>query len=959
MALPLQLTERRDNGWTRVEGFAGDELAGRLKHLIDKQSLREEVDELLATSLFFTEQLARQAGWVCEGLSSGELLAETEHTPERILEWVTAELPEDPDESTFMSVLRRVRQREMLRIVWHDFTFRANLEATLAAVTSLADAAVILAVEQATRQLAPRYGQPIGRDSGEVQELIVIAMGKMGGRELNLSSDIDLIFTYPESGETQGGRNSVSNQEYFIKLGQTVIKLLDAQTVDGFVFRVDMRLRPYGESGVLVCNYDSLELYYQEQGREWERYAMIKARPVTGSAPAREALREMLRPFVYRRYTDFGVIESLRDMKAMIAAETRRLGLENNIKKGSGGIREVEFIAQCMQLIHGGRVVELRSRGLVETLQRLESKAILDTEMVSELIESYRFLRNCEHAIQGMNDAQTQMLPDDDLAKLQLAVIMNFPDWDALSEKLSAVRNVVSNHFVGLIAPAEEEQVTEAGALRYVDLSAEVLETLGYHDAEQSWSAVDDFLRSSRISILQGESRLRLERFLPRLIEAAANTTSPDAAAIRLLPFVNAVSRRSAYLVLLEENPAALAALTSLAGQSPWIAELLAQRPELLDELLDLERLYSAPSRESMQSLVRQQLLRVPEDDLEEQMMVLRRIKDAVVLRVAASELSELLPVMKVSDNLTFLAEVILEQAIHVAKADLVRKHGEPGGDNAGFAVLGYGKLGGIELSYDSDLDIVFIYDGGNGETSGPKVIDNIRFYTRLAQRVVHVLSTKLATGRLYEIDLRLRPHGDSGLVAVSATAFKKYQLESAWVWEHQALVRTRAVAGDRELCDRLETARAEILSVPRDTGELAGEVASMRRRMIETGTKQLSLKNGEFDIKRSPGGIVDIEFVVQYLVLANAHAHPELTQWSDVVRILDSLESAGLVTASCADDLRSAYLKYRSAVHVTGLQRMSAVAKISDFQEELAKVIAVRDSLLPGLEDLRVGENT
>lgn len=956
MALIQVLADTLPAAWGRVEALAGVDETRHLQAALADRDLLDEVESWLAASPFFAEQMARNAHWVAQQLDT-EWLNNRHWSAAEWLAQGRISVGQPDDESSFMSALRRFRGREMLRLLWRDFSRRADLDDTLRDISDLADCVIRLALERAERQLEPRYGHPIGRDSGTRQELVVLGMGKLGGRELNLSSDIDLIFTYPESGQTEGGRNEVSNQEYFIKVGQTVIRLLDAVTADGFVFRVDMRLRPYGDSGALVSNYDSLEIYYQEQGREWERYALMKARPITGSEAAIAPLKDMIRAFVYRRYTDFGVIESLRDMKAMIVAEVRRLGLADNIKKGPGGIREIEFIAQCIQLIHGGRIPELRQRGLVAALNALCDHNLLSAEAVAELVSAYRWLRNLEHALQGMEDKQTQTLPADPLARARLAVIMGVPDWQALMEVLDSERARVCAHFADLIAPAEPELAEQTALLSFAELSAGSLAQLEFKQPEDSWQALADFLDSARIRVLQGDSRQRVERFLPRLCEAVAEVDAPDLALQRLLPFVAAVSRRSAYLVLLEENPPALSRLVELARQSPWIAQKLAARPDLLDELLDADRLTTAPDRDDMQSLVRQQLLRVPEDDLEAQMIALGRIKDSVVLRVAASELTGRLPIMKVSDYLTFLAEVILQQAIHVARAELVQRHGEPQGDRLGFAVLGYGKLGGIELSYGSDLDLVFVYEGGEGETAGPRVIDNIRFYTRLAQRVVHVLSTMMAGGRLYEVDLRLRPHGNSGLVAVSLSGLRKYQFESAWIWEHQALVRTRPIAGDRELLDALTGLRAEVLAQARDQSQLAAEVVNMRRRMLSDGLERIDAAAGFFDLKRDPGGIVDIEFVVQYLVLAHAHAHPELTQWSDVVRILESLQSAQVLPVDEADALKAAYLAYRSAVHVSALSGEQAVGAEDDYREHLQQVSAIRDRWLPGVVDAESGD--
>jgi glutamate-ammonia-ligase adenylyltransferase len=452
------------------------------------------------------------------------------------------------------------------------------------------------------------------------------------------------------------------------------------------------------------------------------------------------------------------------------------------------------------------------------------------------------------------------------------------------------------------------------------------------------------------VASLQGEGRQRFEAFLPLLCEMAAHEANPDAALTRALPFVRAVCRRSAYLVLLQENPAALKHLLSLVAASTWVADRLASRPELLDELLHETQLFSAPSRDEIKALVRQQLLRIPEEDLEGQMGALSRIKEGVILRVAASELSGTLPVMQVSDNLTFLAEVMIEQAIAVARAELVQRYGEPQAEQVGFAVMAYGKLGGIELSYGSDLDLVFVFNGAEGQTGGPKVIDNSRFYTRLAQRVTHVLSAQMFSGRLYEVDLRLRPDGDSGLVATTLTGFRRYQLESAWTWEHQALVRSRTVAGDPSLRASLEQLRREVLTLPREAPVLSAAVRDMRHKML---AEQASMNRGgeRFDIKRDQGGIVDIEFVVQYLVLAHASEFPELAQWSDVIRLLETLEKVGVLSEDQAAVLSSRYLIYRSALHGLALQgadtRVEAAAHVAGREQ----VKRVTEALLPGLQ--------
>ena len=912
--------------------------------------------ELIACSDFFVEQVARQHLWLTSALRRGDILKQRQWEADDWDQALSELLPSGCSEAASMSALRTFRHREMLRILWRDHAGLASIEEAFEALSELADSCIRAAVGIASAALEPKYGVPMGEESGEPQSMVVLAMGKLGGNELNFSSDIDLIFAYPEAGSTEGGRQALDNQSYFSRLGQMVIRLLDAVTEDGFAFRVDMRLRPYGDSGALVGSFAALEVYYQEQGREWERYAMIKARPVTGTPVARESLTAMLNSFVYRRYTDFSVIAALRDMKRMMRAEVARLGAKDDLKRGAGGIREIEFIVQSLQLIHGGRMDELRPRSLLAALTELSDAGVLPTQQAARLAQHYRLERRIEHALQAMQDKQTQSLPSEALPRAQLAALSRFDCWETLAAHLTEARREVEALFNDLIADPDgsaQQRAPDKGestGLTFAAMNATTLAEIGYRSPEDSWSELESLLDSAWVTALQPEGRRRLEAFLPRLCEAAALASHPDQALTRALPFVRAVCRRSAYLALLQENPHALRHLLSLVGSSVWIAERLAARPELVDELLHESTLYSAPSREELRSLVRQQLLRIPEDDLEAQMAALSRIKDAVILRVAASEVSGTLPVMKVSDNLTFLAEVMIEQALAVARAELVKQHGAPQADNAGFAVIGYGKLGGLELSYGSDLDLVFVFDGAGGETAGPRVIDNTRFYTRLAQRVVHVLSAQTYAGRLYEVDLRLRPDGASGLVATTLPALRRYQLESAWIWEHQALVRTRVVAGDAELTSSLEALRSEVLSMPRDNNVLASAVREMREKMRAEHAAAPGKMAG-FDLKRDPGGIVDIEFVVQYLVLAHASEHDALSQWSDVVRLLEALANADLISNEDAATLTDAYLIYRGHIHQLALQGGGAIETTGSCDAVRERVKHVTETLLPGLQ--------
>ena len=941
---------------TRLTARIGEASYIALSESVQSTDQWRVFQELLACSEFFGEHVARQHDWLCQALADGSLLQNRDWVAE---DWdrALAELsPPEASEQESLAALRTFRHREMLRILWRDHAQLAGVEDAFEVLSHLADCCIRAAVNFSATAMEEKYGTPTGNESGQAQPFVVLGMGKLGGNELNFSSDIDLIFAYPEAGHTRGGRQELDNQAYFIRLGQMAIRLLDAVTEDGFAFRVDMRLRPYGDSGALVGSYNALEVYYQEQGREWERYAMIKARPITGAPEAQESLMNMLGSFVYRRYTDFSVIAALREMKSMMRAEVARLGIDGDLKRGAGGIREIEFIAQSLQLIHGGRIPEIRSRSLLSTLIALERAEVLSAEQARRLATHYRLERRVEHALQAMQDKQTQSLPSDPLPRAQLALLSGFADWPTLEAHLTEARREVESLFNDLIAePASESHDEMPSAmsltrLAFSTLDASALREIGYPQADESWVAVESFLDSAWVAALQPEGRRRLEAFLPLLCEMAAATPDPDAALTRSLPFVRAVCRRSAYLVLLQENPRALQHLLTLVASSIWLSERLAARPELVDELLHESTLYSAPSREELHALVRQQLLRIPEEDLEAQMSALSRIKDGVILRVAASELTGTLPIMKVSDNLTFLAEVMIEQAVALARAELVQRYGEPQSDAAGFAIMAYGKLGGLELSYGSDLDLVFVFDGAEGETAGPKVIDNTRFYTRLAQRVVHVLSAQTYSGRLYEVDLRLRPDGDSGLVATTLSALRRYQRESAWVWEHQALVRSRVVAGDASLKVSLEALRVDILAMPRKQPAVARAVCEMREKMRAEHRSSYKSRD-QFDLKRDPGGIVDIEFVVQYLVLAYANQHAALTQWPDVIRLLDVIEEVGLMSTGDVAVLSQAYLAYRSETHALALQGHPAHTDVRRFDAHCEQVKQITEALLPGLQ--------
>jgi [glutamine synthetase] adenylyltransferase / [glutamine synthetase]-adenylyl-L-tyrosine phosphorylase len=921
----------------------------------------------LAASDFVSEQASRDPLMMLALADSGEL--ERSLAPGELREQLQAALAACSSEEELARLLRRLRNRQQLRIIWRDVNRLAELRETCGDLSLMAEACIDLAYLWLYAQHCEQFGTPTGARSGEVQQMVVLGMGKLGAHELNLSSDIDLIFAYPEGGETVGAKRPLDNQEFFIRLGQRLIKALDAITVDGFVFRVDMRLRPYGTGGALVLSFNALEQYYQDQGRDWERYAMIKARVVAGDQQAGKLLLEMLLPFVYRRYLDFSAIEALRAMKQLIQQEVRRKGMADNIKLGSGGIREVEFIAQAFQLIHGGRDLSLQHRPLLKVLNVLEGQGYLPPAVVGELREGYEFLRYTEHALQALADRQTQMLPESALERERVAFIMGCADWSSFHQQLLYWRGRVDWHFRQVIADPDEVDGVEAVAcvgaewlpLWEASLDEEAacrqLADAGFVDAQASLQRLVGLRSGAQVRAMQRLGRERLDAFMPRLLAQAAEHDQPDLVLERVLPLVETVARRSAYLLLLSENPTAMQRLLRLCAASPWIAEQMTRFPSLLDELLNEARLFKPPQAPELAAELRERLMRIPEDDLEQQMEALRHFKLAHRLRVAASEIAGTLPLMKVSDYLTWLAEAIIAQVLALAWRQTQSKYGTPKRADGSlcdpdFIIVGYGKVGGIELGHGSDLDLVFIHDGDpQAETDGAKPIDGAQFFTRLGQRIIHLLTTQTNSGQLYEVDMRLRPSGASGLLVSSLGAFARYQESEAWTWEHQALVRARVLVGCSRVAAGFEAIRAQVLGRRRALDTLRAEVSEMRAKMRDNlGTKETLAGTGanafegtvQFDLKQDAGGIVDIEFMVQYAALAWSCEHPELLQYTDNMRILDGLQQVGRLCAADVLLLQEAYKAYRAAAHRQALQKQPGLVSAAQFHPERRAVLRI-----------------
>ncbi len=853
------------------------------------------------------------------------------------------------DEEALHRNLRRFRRDQMVRIIWRDLTRKASLTETLEDLSELADISIRQALDHLYKWALAKHGTPRSAE-GEQQRLVVLAMGKLGARELNLSSDVDLIFAYPEAGQVEGARHQ-TNEQFFIRLCQQLIKALGGLTADGFVFRVDARLRPFGDSGPLAMSFEAMEEYYQSQAREWERYAMVKARVVTGDRDTGERLMEMLRPFVYRRYLDFGAFESLREMKLLISRELKRKGMADNVKLGPGGIREVEFIGQAFQLIRGGRDPDLQIRPILPVLDLLEEKELLPDYVVRELKEAYAFLRLVENRIQAWQDAQTHLLPEDESGRLRMARSMGFSDWATFFAALEQHRNRVQGHFDKVFAaPQTGGEDEEAAAPLLLSLwrdqlsegpALEVLSQVGFQNPEEVLRKLTLFRDSRPCRSMESRGQQRMEQLIPLLLEAVAGAEEQVLTLERVLRLMESIARRTAYIALLVESPIALSQLVRLSAISPWIASKLTQYPLLLDELLDPRRLYSPLRREALDAELDTLFSTIDAEDLEQQMERLRQFAQSNLLRVAAADITEVIPLMVVSDYLTWIAEAATARVLELSWDHLTRRHGRPTGipgKGQGFAVIAYGKLGGIELGYGSDLDLVFLHgnDDINAMTDGERPVANDVFYVRLGQRMIHLFSTRTPSGQLYEVDMRLRPSGESGILAASLKSFEQYQKEKAWTWEHQALLRARFVAGDPWVAERFQEIRQQVLSQERDPETLRAEVREMREKMRQSLDKS---KAGWFDLKQSRGGIADIEFMVQYSVLRWAHRYPDLLQWTDNIRLLESLTRHEILDGKTTQLLSDAYRTFRAAYHRNALRELPGLVADGELMQERTAV--------------------
>lgn len=881
-------------------------------------------------------------------------------------------------EALQQKILRRFRHRHMVRILWRDLTGVARVSDTLKDLSALADACVVVAEQWSYATLSDRFGVPRNA-AGEEQRLIVLGMGKLGGYELNVSSDIDLICVWPQAGSTQAvrdGQKSLENSEFFRREVQRLTVLLNSVTEDGFVFRVDTRLRPFGESGPLVMNFDGLENYYLTQGRDWERYAMIKARALTGRLADIQALEQLIMPFVYRRYLDYAAFEALRDLKGKIASSVKRKGMVDNIKLGAGGIREIEFIGQAFQLVRGGRDPRFQIRPIVDVLKLLAELQLMPEEEVNGLLEAYEYLRRVENGVQMMRDEQVHSLPIDRLDQARLLTMLNESDWDEFKVKLNSHQQLVSTCFAALFeienndsqgfdhtkpaATNEPESTPTSQDALNPDIwklwsmageqdsapSGQLLIDAGFDASDELLAAIKSLNHGSFYQRLTSKSQERVDAIVPLIIHLAHQHKDPSQTLTRALSLVRAVAGRSGYLQVLIDQPMALERLVTLFAESRWLANFVLRQPMVIDELLAGPGEYLPVDAAAVRKESIAEAMRLIDADLDVQMDTLRHYRQGREMRIACAQLDGSLTLMQVSDQLSWLAESLIEAVLILIEAPLLKRYGQPrcveSGTNrrTSVGVVAYGKLGGLELGFGSDLDLVFVHDSAGSQqyTDGEKSVATTVYYARLAQKFVHFMGTSTPAGVLYEIDMRLRPNGSSGVLVTSIEAFANYQKSEAWTWEHQALMRTRIVASNNDLTQRFNQIRAAVLGLPRSADEVREAVANMRERMRSVLGNH---RQGYMHLKQDAGGVADIEFIVQYFVLAHASQYPALLDYTDNVRVLDVVERHQLLPESDTRLLREAYISLRERLHRLALQELSPVVELDD------NLIGLRDAIV------------
>lgn len=873
--------------------------------LYDDAGVAEHIQRVLLASDFAYDSFLREPELLGPGLIA--LMSDPRHADARALQ-----LPTGIDEVAVMRTLRQYRRREALRLVWRDVNGFDSVEDTLAGSSALAESCLAAALQYAECEFVARHGIARNED-GTAQRLIVLGLGKLGGGELNFSSDIDLILTYPENGHSDGAR-PLANETYFARLGQLLVKLLAQITADGYAYRVDLRLRPFGSTGRVALSFTAMEQYYQRDGRDWERYAWIKARAVAGDVAGGKRLIASLRPFIYRRYHDYTAFAGLRQMKALIDAEVARKDLAQHLKLGPGGIREIEFIVQLLQLIRGGREPSLRECGLLPALAACEQLGALHAASAHRLRDAYRLLRRVENRVQMLRDEQTHELPEDATTRARLAVTLGYTEWSALNTEVTRVRAEVSEEYTSLLRPVSPTRSATGTstsdafwqALKDGNGTVADLEALGFAEAVNLHAQLIALLTGSATRALSTRAGACFDRVLPLLIESAASSVAADACLERLLRLVHGVLRRPAYLALLEEQPAARERLATLCADCALLAERVIAHPLLLDDIFDARVEIALPQRALLAAEIERRIALLDAGDAEAEIEMLQEEKHSAVFRLGLAYRDGNLDAIASARGLSDVAEVILARVLALAQRDVARQHGRLG--SGGMAIIGYGSLGGAELGFASDLDLVFVYDGSlsQRESDGARPLEGMRYFARVAQRVVHWLTTQTHAGRLYEVDVRLRPDGGKGLLVTSLEAFADYQRERAWIWEQQALVRARPIAGDAATMQRFSALRAQLLMRVRDAAEVRSQVSSMRARWrVERDRSTPAL----LDLKQGPGTLLDIEFILQTQVLLHAHAQPQLLDNGTSAALIVAAGSSGSLSSDQARALAQAHV--------------------------------------------------
>ncbi len=956
--IPSPLADAVENYWHRfvaaVEALSDEEQKNSPNNSLHTEILevccaRPELRAVWAASDFVATACIGTPLLIYDLIVSGDL--DQPYAPQVLTERIGASLKECENEEQLHTGLRKIRQREMVRMAWRDLCGMAEVEETMACVSELAQSCINQALVHHDVWLSKRYGQPQD-ENGQAAKMVVLGLGKLGGNELNYSSDIDLIFAYDRGGETvpidnhpHTNKSGIDNQAYFIKLGQKTVTALDRITKDGFVFRTDMRLRPNGDSGALALSFSAMEHYYQTHGRNWERYALIKAKVVGGDVKVGAQLLSMLNPFIYRKYLDFGAFDSIREMKGMIERELKKKGIKQNIKLGWGGIREIEFLVQSHQLIRGGKEKMLQTQSLYQAITFLVEIEVIDQWAKNQLLEGYRFLRNTEHRLQMVADRQTQQLPETEFEQHRLAWSMGFENWSAYVEKLNQHRTNIDIQFKMILeSNAQHSNPTDiqsqfidvwSGALGEQEV-VNILQDAGFNQATSTPLLLREFRAGRLYQAFSSIERDRIDQLMPLALQHVAQHTGAERAIAAFVSVVEAIGRRTVYLSLLIENPIALGQLLHLCAASPWISSHIGNHPTILDELLDPLIYIANHNAQELYAELHHRLAQVDLHDEEMWIDTLREYHHAQVLRIAAADVSQMIKVGEVHHALTQLAEVLLQtifcdavqfaekkfrsspkQHTHSGQIQITgqitpqnmdcHEKNKPVDLPRGAGVIAYGKLASGELGYNSDLDLVVCYE----KPEKTEFTDNSEaeyFYNRVGRRFIHLLTTRTRSGILYQIDMRLRPSGRSGTLVASLAGFSDYQINSAWTWEHQALVRSRVVVGDAEFQRKFEAVRKAILCLKRENQQLKNDIIDMRRKMIDANcqsTKQV------YDIKLDEGGIIDIEFLIQYWILRYANKYADLIIPRTTAECIDALIAHSIIDANTGKQLLTCYETY------------------------------------------------